>query len=107
VIDATDAGLLPQVIALGNVEDLDPSDDLITVPEGAMWNAQIAHNEDRPYFADAVVYKGLAGDDDDNDGVPDGIHWSAHKAGGNGVHNPAFLKALLQASIDELTAWLQ
>ncbi len=65
-----------------------------------MWNAQIAHTDGRPYFADAVVYEGLAGDDNE------GIHWSSHKASGNGVHNPDFLEALLEASIAALEAWL-
>lgn len=98
VMDASDAGLLPQVIALGDTTDLDPRDNLVTVAEGAMWNAQVAHTELQPWFADAVVYEGLAGADQA------GIHWSAHVASGNGVHNPRFLKALLEASIEAVIA---
>ena len=34
--------------------------------------------------------------------MPDGIHWSAHKASGDGVHNPNFLEDLLEASIEAM-----
>ncbi len=36
--------------------------------------------------------------------MPDGIEWSAHKASGDGVHNPNFLEALLVASIEAMLA---
>ncbi len=98
-----DAGLIPQVAALDTVQ-LDPRDDLILAGEGAFWNAQIAYTKDRPFWADAVVYPGVAGPDEDGDGVPDGVHWSAHKASGDGVHNPRFLRDILEASIDALLA---
>ncbi len=114
IMDATDAGLLPQIIARAEFNpadtvQLDPRDGLITVAEGVMWNAQLGHTSDEPWYEDAVVYFGIAGEDGDPDdpenqpdGTPDGIHWSAHKASGNGVHNPKFLKDLLRASINAL-----
>jgi predicted CXXCH cytochrome family protein len=99
-----DGGLLPQVAALDTVQ-LDPRDGLITVGEGAFWNAQLAHTKDRTFWEDAIVYPGVAGPDEDpEDGVPDGVEWSAHKASGDGVHNPAFLRDLLEASIDAVLA---
>lgn len=102
-----DAGLLPQVIAQGfanpaDTLELDPRDDVITVAEGVFWNAQIAATHEREYFIEATVWVGLAGDDEDTDGVPDGIEWHAHETSGNGVHNPDFLRDLLDASIQAL-----
>lgn len=85
VMDATDAGLLPMVVAMGDPLELDPSDELITVAEGALFNAQLAYTSDRTYWADFEVFD---------------VGVSAHKASGNGAHNPWLLKALLEASID-------
>jgi predicted CXXCH cytochrome family protein len=98
VMDATDAGLLPQVVALASTNpadtiQLDPRDDVITVAEGAFWNAQISATDDRPGFFGAHFYVGLAGPNQE------GIEWESHHASGQGVHNPSFSKALLQASI--------
>jgi len=100
VMDPTDSGLLPQVVArafmpgmAGDTIQLDPRDDLITVAEGAFWNAQISATSDRPSFFGAHFYEGLAGDNQE------GIEWEAHQASGEGVHNPSFSKALLEASI--------
>jgi hypothetical protein len=93
----TDTGLLPQVAALDTVQ-LDPRDNLITVGEGAFWNAQIAHTDEQPWWEDAVVYPGVAGEGQA------GVHWSAHRASGSGVHAPAFLRALLEASVDAVLA---
>lgn len=101
VMDDTDAGLLPRIIARALIDpadtvQLDPRDDLITVAEGVMWNAQIAHTSERLYFADVVVYEGIAGTGQG------GIGWSAAKTSGDGVHAPDFLKDLLEASIAAL-----
>lgn len=98
----TDAGLLPRVVALGDTTDLDPRDDLITVAEGAYWNAQLAYTSDRECFGEAHLYVGLAGEDTVPGTLPPeiGIHASAHKASGEGVHNPELLEALLSASIE-------
>jgi predicted CXXCH cytochrome family protein len=83
-IDATDAGLLPQVVARGDRLQLDLRDRLVTVAEGALWNAMLAHTSDRPWFGDGSVF---------------GLPFSSHKSSGNGVHNPYKLEALLIASI--------
>jgi predicted CXXCH cytochrome family protein len=98
VVDATDAGLIPQVAARAELNaadtlDLDPRDGLVTVAEGAFWNAQVAATEDRPYFFGATFYVGIAGSNDA------GISWTSHRVSGDGVHNPRYVKALLEASI--------
>ncbi len=85
----TDTGLLPQVVALGDTSQLDVTDDVVTVAEGALWNAQLSYTADRPYFGDGQAF---------------GIHFSAHKASGEGVHNPFLLEALLASSIDAVKA---
>ncbi len=87
IIDATDGGLLPQVVAQGDTTQIDVTDDLVTVAEGALWNAQLAYTSTRPWFGDGEAF---------------GIHFAAHKASGEGVHNPFLLKALLLASINEV-----
>jgi len=91
VIDATDGGLLPQVVALGDTSQLDVRDSVVTVPEGALWNAQVAHTDDRPQWADGEVF---------------GIRFSASPTSGNGVHNPIFLNTLLNVTIEVLQAYL-
>lgn len=85
VMDVGDAGLLPQVVAQGDTLQLNVEDDLITVAEGALWNAQLAHTAARPWWADGEAF---------------GIHFSAHRGSGRGVHNPFLLEALLTASIN-------
>jgi hypothetical protein len=85
VMDETDEGLLPMVVAMGDPEELDPSDELVTVAEGALFNAQLAYTSERTFWADFVVFD---------------VEVSAHKASGNGAHNPWLLEALLRASID-------
>ncbi len=102
-----DGGLLPQLVAQiaanpADTLELDPRDELITVAEGVFWNAQIAATHDREYFVESTVLVGIAGEDEDTDGVPDGIEWHAHHTSGNGVHNPDFLRDLLDASIQVL-----
>lgn len=84
VMDATDAGLLPQVVAQGDTSQINVEDDVVTVAEGALWNAMLAYTSDRTWWGDGEAF---------------GIHFSAHKASGNGVHNPFFLDAVLNASI--------
>jgi hypothetical protein len=84
-LDPTDEGLLPMVAAI-DPNELDASSSTVTVAKGAMWNAQLAYTADRTHWG--------GGDD------PLGNHFSAHKASGNGVHNPFILEALLLASIE-------
>jgi predicted CXXCH cytochrome family protein len=83
-MDVADAGLLPMVVAQGDTLELDPSDQLITVAEGALWNAQLAFTSDRLWWSGFNVF---------------GVSVSAHKASGNGVHSPEWLKSILAASI--------
>ncbi len=84
VIDVGDGGVLPQVVALGDPEEFDFSDENVTVAEGMLWNAQLAHTDTRPWFADGTVF---------------GNSFSAHPSSGNGVHNAELLKLLLYKSI--------
>ncbi|HSG82569.1 MAG TPA: cytochrome c3 family protein [Gemmatimonadota bacterium] len=85
-MDVADAGLLPSlVVASGDTLELDPSDQLITVAEGALWNAQLAFTSDREWWSGFNVF---------------GVSVSAHPSSGNGVHSPEFLIAILEASID-------
>jgi hypothetical protein len=89
VIDpsTTDGGLLPRVVAQGNPFELDLRDEVVTVAEGALWNAQLAHTSTRPWFGDGRVF---------------GQSFSATRASGGGTHNPWLLHALLVESIEAL-----
>jgi len=84
VMEATDGGLLPQIIASDDTLELWLGDDIVTVAEGAFYNAQLAYTHDREHWGDGEMW---------------GVHFSAHKASGEGVHNPFLLRALLSASI--------
>jgi predicted CXXCH cytochrome family protein len=84
-MDVADVGLLPMVVALGDTVELDPSDDIVTVAEGAMFNGQVAYTDDRLWWGgNSYVF---------------GVRFSSHKMSGNGVHNPDYLIELLLASI--------
>ena len=87
IMDAfpTDAGLLPIVVAQGDSIQIDCTDQLVTVGEGALWNAQLAYTSDRLHWGELHVF---------------GVECGAHKASGNGVHNPSLLEALLDSSIN-------
>lgn len=87
VLEATDHGLLPQVIALGFAADLDPDDSTMNPAKGAMWNAMLAWTDDRTQWSDGEV---------------GGVHFSSHPNSGNGAHNPHLLEALLLASIRDV-----
>ncbi len=84
VIDATDSGLLPRVVAQGDATQIDVSDQTTTVAEGALWNAFLAYTHDREFWSSGEAF---------------GVHFSAHKSSGEGVHNPFLLEALLTSSI--------
>ena len=85
VVDVTDDGLLPLVVAQGDTLELDPSDELVTVAEGAVWNALLSYTSTRDYWSD---FRAL------------GNRFRAHKSSGDGVHNPSLLESLLESSID-------
>jgi len=90
VLEGTDGGLLPQLVARGDASELDPDTPAVTPAKGAMWNAMLAWTDDRAHWSDGEV---------------DGKHFSAHPNGGNGVHNPHLLKALLLANIGEVRSY--
>jgi predicted CXXCH cytochrome family protein len=85
VIDVTDAGLLPQVVGQGDATQFNMSDAVVTVAEGAMWNAMLAYTSERDFWADGRVL---------------GRSFRAHKSSGEGVHNPPLLEELLTSSIE-------
>lgn len=92
VLETSDGGLLPQLVAVDTVQ-LDVRSTKLTVAKGALWNAQLAYTSSRTHWASGRTYVGTAGSG------KLGITFSAHKASGNGVHNPFFLEALLNATI--------
>jgi len=79
-----DGGLLPRVVAQGGESAINLSDQVLTVAEGAIWNAQLAHTSSRPSWAAGTVF---------------GRTFSAARSSGEGVHNPFLLEVLLIASI--------
>lgn len=90
VIDATDGGLLPQLLARGTAADsaaLDFGSTTTTVAKGTLWNAALAATNERQNFLSGKVL---------------GRTFSTHMASGNGVHNPFLLEALLTSSISAL-----
>jgi predicted CXXCH cytochrome family protein len=95
VIDSTDGGLLPQLVAkamragatAADSAPLDFGSTTTTVAKGTLWNAALAATDDRLYFLSGKVF---------------GKNWAAHQASGNGVHNPFLLQALLSSSIAAL-----
>lgn len=90
VIDATDGGLIPQMVARGTAADsaaLDFSKGDVTVAKGTLFNAALAATNDRQNFLGGKVF---------------GIGFATHMASGNGVHNPFLLEALLTSSIQAL-----
>jgi predicted CXXCH cytochrome family protein len=80
----TDTGLLARIVANNDTAALNPSDQTTTVAEGALWNAQLAATHNRAFLLGGRVF---------------GRNFSAHKASGEGTHNPFLLEALLTASI--------
>ena len=55
VMEASDRGVLPQVIARGFEADLDPDDSTMNPAKGAMWNAMLAWTDDRTQWSDGEV----------------------------------------------------
>jgi len=88
IMDATDAGLLPQVVAQGDSAQIDISGASgVSAAMGAIWNAALAYTRTRAFWADFEVF---------------GQHFGTHYSSGEGVHNPFLLKALLIASINDV-----
>ncbi|NIM51429.1 MAG: hypothetical protein GTO22_19630, partial [Gemmatimonadales bacterium] len=90
ILDTGDTGLLVSIVAQEGGRVLDASDELFTVAEGILWNAQLARTDDAPWFGDFHIE------------VTTGnfLEIGGHPASGNGVHNPKFLRALMIASIN-------
>ncbi len=86
VLEEDDSGLLTQVLADSGEAEINPADSTFTIAEGALWNAQVAHTDDRLQWGDFTVGSNPT-------------HFGSHKGSGNGVHNPFLLEALLRASI--------
>ena len=90
VVDPTDPGLIPALLARGTAQDsaeLNFSTNVTTVAKGVLFNAALAATEDRQYFLSGKV---------------EGRTFATHMASGNGVHNPFLLEALLTSSIQAL-----
>jgi len=97
IIDSTDGGLLPQLVARAMRPGATAADSAplnfrsttTTVAKGTLYNAALAATDDRAYFLSGRVL---------------GNGFAAHAASGNGVHNPFLLEALLTSSIAALHA---
>jgi len=90
VVDPTDGGLIPQMLARADSADsaqLNFSTNVTTVAKGALFNAALAATDDRKNFLSGKLM---------------GRTFSTHMASGNGVHNPFLLEALLTSSITAL-----
>ncbi|HYU07840.1 MAG TPA: cytochrome c3 family protein [Gemmatimonadales bacterium] len=95
IIDSTDVGLIPQLVAramrpgagAADSAEINFGNNITSVAKGTLWNAALAATEDRRYFLSGrVLNRGFA----------------THMASGNGVHNPFLLEALLTSSIAAL-----
>jgi predicted CXXCH cytochrome family protein len=84
----TDAGLLPQIVAVYGDIELDRTDTLFTFAEGILYNAQIAATDSTERFLGGRVKVGTRANS-----------LGGHPTSGNGIHNPWLLDALLKASI--------
>jgi predicted CXXCH cytochrome family protein len=106
LMETTDGGLLPQVLAqavgAGNRNEMNLYDTKLTIAEGAIWNAQLAFTHNRPYWSSFVIegQNSCSGTGCTTGGGAN----TAHKSSGEGVHNPFLLEALLLGSIDALEA---
>lgn len=90
-LDTGDTGLLVSIVAKAGPRVLDVSDTRFTVAEGILWNAQLAHTVDTPWFEEFHIRTSPS----------KVVEISSHPTSGNGVHNPKFLRALMIASINE------
>lgn len=95
VIDSTDGGLVPQLVARAlrtgatgaDSAEINFGSTTTTVAKGALFNASLAATDQREHFLNGTVL---------------GRSFTAHQGSGNGVHNPFLLEALLTSSIDAL-----
>jgi predicted CXXCH cytochrome family protein len=106
-MEATDGGLLPQVLAqaigAGNLNQINLYDNVLTPAEGAIWNAQLAYTSDRTVWSSFTVTGQLSCNSTTTPTcTTQGGSNTAHKSSGEGAHNPFLLEALLIASIQYL-----
>ncbi|MBI4342648.1 MAG: hypothetical protein HY599_04720, partial [Candidatus Omnitrophica bacterium] len=101
VMEATDGGLLPKVLAQAVAQNqrnvMNLYDTSLTAAEGAIWNAQLASTHARSYWLNfkisgqnSCATAGCTTSGGSNTG---------HKSSGDGVHNPFLLEALLVESV--------
>lgn len=106
VMDPTDSGVLPQVLAQAiaafDSTEINLYDSTLTAAEGAIWNAQLAYTHDRPQWASFKVAGQKSCANPNATPCAVGSTNTAHKSSGEGVHNPFLLEALLTSSISYL-----
>ncbi|MDH3198994.1 MAG: multiheme c-type cytochrome [Candidatus Krumholzibacteria bacterium] len=105
VLEATDSGILPQVlaqaIAAGDSNQINLYDATFTPAEGAIWNAQLAYTHEREQWSNFRI-AGQWSCATPAPGCATGSTNTAHKSSGEGVHNPFLLDALLTSSASYL-----
>ncbi len=92
VVDTTDGGLIPKLLAralrpgatAADTAAINFSTNVTTVAKGTLFNAALAATNDRQNFLGGKLL---------------GRTFATHMASGNGVHNPFLLEALLTSSI--------
>lgn len=108
VMESTDAGVLPQVlaqaIAAGDSNQINLYDGILTPAEGAIWNAQLAFTHERTVWSSFKV-AGQWSCATPAPGCATLASNTAHKSSGEGVHNPFLLEILLQSSITYLNQY--
>ena len=95
IVDTTDPGLIPKMLAralrpgatAADTAEINFSSNVTTVAKGTLYNAALAATVDRQYFLNGKLL---------------GRTFATHMASGNGVHNPFLLEALLTASIQAM-----
>jgi predicted CXXCH cytochrome family protein len=108
VLEPTDGGLLPQIlaqaIAAHDSNQINLYDNVLTPAEGAIWDAQLATSAERPQWTRFTVV-GQKSCTPSATCTTVGSANTGHLSSGEGVHNPFLLEALLLASIDYLTTY--
>ena len=107
VMETTDGGLLPKVlaqaIAANDSNVINLYDTTLTAAEGAIWNAQLAATDNRPYWFRFSVDGQYSCDPNATSGSTKcpatGSTNTGHRSSGGGVHNPFLLEALLTETI--------
>jgi predicted CXXCH cytochrome family protein len=110
VMETTDGGLLPKILAQaigdGNLNEINlyDNDPDVTPAEGAIWNAQLASTDDRPYWRSFKVAGQKSCTPAATCTTKNGSN-TGHRSSADGVHNPFLLEALLIESIDYLKTY--